>query len=215
MAPMQLLSLVASPLGARQDDVARMLATRVAHGRQTPTAPLLARAAAVRQVAVCPAGRIESGGTWTNSDAHALLSRALGSTLAPALRTGFEWYLCRGAFFHNDAHYGNVLFGVWCIEGPPVDLVLPRAQVRVPLAPGAIAVFDPFEIHGVLHRGAAQWQAEDYESEEVSVFLGFELELDAGVRAEFGVADGVDGPMISSRTRVSATSGTFDSPPLD
>jgi len=192
-----------------------MLATRVAHGWQSLTPALLSRAAAVRQVALCPAGRIESGGTWTDSKAHALLCAVLGPALAAALRTNFEWYLCRGAFFHSDAHYGDVLFGVWCVEGSPVDLVLPRSQLRVPLAPGAIAVFDPFEVHGVLHRGADRWEPEDYQGDAVSVFLGFELTLDAGVRAAFGVADGVAGPMMSSRTRVSATSGTFDSPPLD
>ena len=74
----------------------------------------------------------------------------------------FEWYVCRGAFFHTDAHYANVLFGVWYIDGPPVDLVFPRIRRRVARAPGFIDVFDPFEVHGVLHPGVSEYRAADY-----------------------------------------------------
>ena len=35
------------------------------------------------------------------------------------------------AFFHNDAHYEGRLFGTWCIAGPELELVFPRASVRL------------------------------------------------------------------------------------
>jgi hypothetical protein len=207
---MQFLPITHSSIGAAHDGKTRGLATRIAYGQQPITSALSARATVARLSARGPAGRIESGGPWSDPDVHNELARAIGSAFAPALRKSFDWYMCRGAFFHNDAHYGNVLFGVWYVEGPAIDLVFPRAPARLLLTPGAIAVFDPFEVHGVLHPGATQWQSENYQHDDLSVFVGFELELDAEVCFNFGMQDHVEGPLISSRTRVSATTGALD-----
>ena len=98
------------------------------------------------------------------------LAEALGTRLGAALRLDFEWYYCRGAFFHNDAHYDARLFGVWCIEGPPMQLVFPRAALRLAIAPTSVVVFDPFEVHGVLAPGCDTYAANDYLSAEASVF---------------------------------------------
>ncbi len=76
-------------------------------------------------------GKVHAAGVWRDAAVHRHLAQALGTRLASALRTDFEWYHCRGAFFHNDAHYDARLFGVWCIEGPPMQLVFPRAAVRI------------------------------------------------------------------------------------
>ena len=99
-------------------------------------------------------GRVVSGGTFGLPEAHAALAVDLGPALARGLRRSFEWYVCRGAFFHNDAHYGGVLFGAWCAAGPRREIAFSRPGLRVPAAPGDWLVFDPFEPHAVLDPGA-------------------------------------------------------------
>ncbi|HVE89939.1 MAG TPA: hypothetical protein VNA44_09585 [Burkholderiaceae bacterium] len=140
---------------------------------------------------------------------HARLAESLGALLGPALRGDFEWYYCRGAFFHNDAHYDARLFGVWCIDGPAAEIVFPRAAVRVAAAPSCIVVFDPFEVHGVLAPGCSTYAASDYQGARPSVFLGFELDITAALADAFGISNGASGQMISSRTRIDATSGAI------
>jgi hypothetical protein len=203
----------------------RMLAASAAGMR--PVAHCLGRSSAKAPTGLCArarvvggqpltSGRVHSGGSWTDPAVAAALRQALGAPFARALRPAFEWYMCRGAFFHTDAHYSDVLFGIWYIDGPQVDAVFPRAGVRTSLDPGDVLVFDPFEVHGVLAPRATSYDAGDYDTALASVFVGFELELNDAVRDCFGVSDASFGPageaarVVSSTTRVSAASGTFE-----
>lgn len=205
---MKWLDVAAPPLLARGEQAARSMATRIATGWLDPHA-LQAPARDIVASNLARPGRVESGGPWNDEDAHARLAAALGEPLGSALRRRFEWYLCRGAFFHNDAHYPHVLFGIWTIDGPTVDVVFPRAGLRVATAPGSFMVFDPFEIHGVLHPGQSEWRAEYYLHAGVSVFLGFEIELNAAVAARFGVGAEMPARVLSSQTRIDAATGHF------
>ena len=156
-------------------------------------------------------GKVHAAGTWQCPTARTQLAEALGDPLGAALRASFEWYYCRGAFFHNDAHYDARLFGVWCITTPRCDLVFPRIDVRVAVASGSIVVFDPFEVHGVLVPGHSAYTAGDYQCSGASVFLGFELDITRAVADLFGIHDRTDpGFVISSQTRIDAASGKVD-----
>jgi hypothetical protein len=104
-----------------------------------------------------------------------------------------------------------VLFGIWYVDGPPLEIVFPRARLRVAAVPGALLVFDPFEIHGVLAPGAAAYCAEDYVQAPTSVFVGFELELTDNVRSYFDMLRmAKNARIISSATRVSAETGILE-----
>ncbi len=198
---------VASCLSASGNS--RSIANKVAAGECAPGAALQARARhALRNR---PVGKVHALGTWRDPAAHAQLGAALGKTLTPALRADFEWYQCRGAFFHNDAHYDERMFGIWCIVGPPAELVLPRAALRLAAGPGTIAVFDPYEVHGVLAPECGAYAADDYRDAEASVFVGFELDITAPIATAFGITPGEHGRVISSHTRIAASSGALDS----
>lgn len=188
----------------------RSIAGAMVFGECAPSATLTARA---REIVLNDriAGKVHALGLWREPTVHAQLGEMLGERLAPALRADFEWYQCRGAFFHNDAHYDARLFGIWCIVGPPAELVFPRAVLRLAAGPGSIAVFDPFEVHGVLAPTRRVYAADDYKDAEASVFLGFELDITPAIAAAFGIEPGAPGRMISSRTRIAATSGVLDS----
>lgn len=190
--------------------IARSIARAIAVGDRTPDAVLSARAHDIAG-GDCAIGKVHARGMWQESVVQTQLAEALGGALAPALRADFEWYYCRGAFFHNDAHYDARLFGVWYVFGPPVELVFPRATVRLGVGPGSIVVFDPFEVHGVLAPGRSSYAATDYQSADASVFLGFELDITPVIADAFDIHDGLDGPVISSRTRISAASGAIES----
>jgi hypothetical protein len=194
---------VASCLGA--DGSARAIADKFAFCQRKPDGALVGRARAIG-TDDGPVGRVRSMGTWHDAAVHAQLAAALGE-LSGALRSGFEWYQCRGAFFHNDAHYDGRLFGVWCVVGPPAELVFPRAGIRLAAAPGAVAVFDPFEVHGVLVPGRATYSPDDYVHAEPSIFVGFELDLTPAVAEAFGIKGVLGGDIISSQTRVCPASG--------
>lgn len=198
---------VASCLSASGN--ARSIAGKIACGECVPDATLQARAReAVLSEGV--AGKVHALGTWREPKVHAQLGEMLGDLLAPALRADFEWYQCRGAFFHNDAHYDARLLGIWCIAGPPAELVFPRAALRLPAGPGSVSVFDPFEVHGVLAPNLSAYSADDYQDAEASVFLGFELDITPAIATAFGMEPGVHGGVISSRTRIAATSGALN-----
>lgn len=184
----------------------RSIAGSIAHGERVPDATLEQRAHETR-VEDDVAGRVHGCGSWRDPRTHAQLADSLGAPLSTALRDDFEWYQCRGAFFHNDAHYDARVFGVWCIAGTSAEIVFPRVKVRLPANVGSIVVFDPFEVHGVLAPGRSTYAADDYEKTEASIFLGFELDVTSEVAQLFGISSGVDGSVISSRTRISATSG--------
>ena len=165
--------------------VVRSIAKAIAVGACVPDATLQQacarnRASAPARSAKCT--RVVPGGTLPCiSSLRKLWGRASGA----ALRPDFEWYYCRGAFFHNDAHYDARLFGVWCIEGPPMQLVFPRAALRLAVAPASVVVFDPFEVHGVLAPGCSTYAANDYQSAEASVFVGFELDITPTIGGRF------------------------------
>ena len=207
---MRYMALDASLLLAASASGLRPLARYVAEAFRTPSPQLVARALAVGNERF-EIGRVHSGGAWSDDEVHQEIASALDSVPLQALRTRFEWYLCRGAFFHTDAHYGDVLFGVWYLSGPPVDIVFGRAGLRIAADPGTLAVFDPFEVHGVLRRDAAAYRADDYVTAETSVFAGFEVDLAEPVRERFGISGlPADARVVSSATRVSATTGQFE-----
>jgi hypothetical protein len=154
-------------------------------------------------------GRVHGCGRWSDERVHRALSEVLGP-LASVLQSEFEWYACRGAFFHTDAHYDGVLFGIWCLAGPPAELVFPRIGLRQPATPGHLAVFDPFEVHGVLRPGSTCYEAADYNEPSASVFVGFELALTEAVQRAFRVTAGGAARTVASHTRISAANGAFD-----
>ena len=207
--PVDFVTHSAAPLACvSASGAVRPIARRLAHGYHCPDSALLAAArdSASRSG---PPGRVSAVGTFRSPAVFGQLGEALGAALASALREDFEWYVCRGAFFHNDAHFESVLFGVWCVHGPAAHMVFPRAGVRLPAAPGNLVVFDPYEVHGVLAASKATYAAEDYEDAEPSVFVGFELSLEPVCDA-FGVAAAIEGRAISSQTRIAATTGDID-----
>jgi hypothetical protein len=205
--PVEFIAHVAPLVACASGAGTRPIARRLAHGQQAPEGALIAAALEVAASAGSP-GRVQSGGTFRDGSVTARIAQALGPALAPALRETLEWYVCRGAHFHNDAHYGDVMFGVWCVMGPEADLVFPRAGLRLSARPGCLAVFDPFEIHGVLAPSCTRYAPDDYVDAEPSVFVGFELEL-AQVREAFGIGERGDGRVISSQTRIDAVTGAL------
>jgi hypothetical protein len=202
--------LDAPPLLAQSGSVLRPVARRVFQSFRAPPSDLAQRAT-LGFGSAPEVGRVHSAGTWSDSSVHQDISTALDPELAGALRPRFEWYLCRGAFFHTDAHFADVLFGVWYVAGPPAEIVFPRAGLRIAVVPGTLVVFDPFEVHGVLRPGTAVYRADDYLDAETSVFVGFEVDLMDPVREHFGMSGGpADGRVVSSSTRVSASIGTLE-----
>jgi hypothetical protein len=203
-------SSVSPAVCVSSDGARRMSISRVLGGALSPP-PELQDAAPRCATGEGAPGRVIAGGTFAQPEAHRALAAALGSALAPSLRPSFEWYLCRGAFFHNDAHYSGVLFGVWCVDGPARELVLPRLGLRIAAAPGDWIVFDPFEPHAVLEPGAATYVRERYLEARPSVFAGFELELNERTRTELGIGEPVEASVeLSSRTRVNAETGAIE-----
>ena len=188
---------------------ARLIARTIAFGERAPDHALSRRAHAIAP-AKAVAGKVHALGSWHDPVVHAQLAETLGMPLAAALRPDFEWYSCRGAFFHNDAHYDARMFGVWCVAGLPMDLVFPRAEVRLSIEAAHIVVFDPFEVHGVLIPSADVYKSSDYQDAATSVFLGFELDITPTVAAVFSIHAGAQGYVISSRTRINANDGTIE-----
>jgi hypothetical protein len=207
---MQFLPVDAPPLLAGGTHGLRPVARRIARLACPAPRELAARAAGIDVDDIVP-GRVQSAGRWTDTDAHTRLAAALDGPLQPSLREHFEWYVCRGAHFHTDAHFADVLFGVWYLAGPAVDLVFPRAGVRIPLLHGTTVIFDPFEVHGVVPPGATRFDSDWAATAQRSVFAGFELALDAVVNDAFGVgAAAPDARLVTSATRVSAPTGAFE-----
>ena len=159
-----------------------------------------------------PAGRVQSLGAFEDLEIERDLRDGLPELFASFARPRLEWYGCQGAFFHNDAHYDGVLFGIWSILGPARDVVFPRIDCRLSSAVGNMVVFDPFEPHGVLATDALSYRAEDYEDAAPSVFLGFEVALTNEVRDAFGIAVPQErGPTLSSRIAINPENGDFTS----
>jgi hypothetical protein len=190
----------------------RSISSRIWHGQHAPgpRVSALAKAAAARVLGLV--GRVQSLGAFEDIEIERDLRDGLPELLASFARPRLEWYGCRGAFFHNDAHYDGVLFGIWSILGPARDVVFPRIDYRVSSTIGSMVVFDPFEPHGVLVAGALSYRADDYEGAEPSVFLGFEIALGNEVRDAFAIAPAQErGPTLSSRIAINPENGDFTS----
>ena len=204
--PPQFADLACPPATCRCADAAdRGSATRLLAGwLAVPDMPLPDTAA------VATPGRVHGLGRFASGAIHRLLGEALPPLLGGSLRGEFEWYACRGAFFHNDAHYGHVLFGAWCVAGPPREIVFARAHARCPARPGDWTVFDPFEPHAVLDPEADVYRRHSYEGAPASLFLGFELELDERVRAAFGIGPApAEAQLLASSVAINAETGAL------
>jgi hypothetical protein len=198
--------LAGAPAICRREGAAdRASAARLLTGRlAVPAMPL------PDTTAVTTAGRVHGLGRLAGGSIHSALAAALPPDLRDSLRSEFEWYACRGAFFHNDAHYGAVLFGAWCVAGPPREIVFARAGARCPAGPGDWVVFDPFEPHAVLDRGDEFYRRERYEGAPASLFLGFELQLDERVRQAFGIVPAPAGAaVLASSIPINAETGAL------
>jgi hypothetical protein len=206
VGPAKFADLAGEPALCRCDGAAdRASATRLLAGRLAVPEMALPDTAPVTAT-----GRVHGLGRLADDAVHAALAGALPPELRGALRRSFEWYACRGAFFHNDAHYGGVLFGAWCVAGPAREILFARAGARCRASPGDWVVFDPFEPHAVLDAGADAYRRRRYEGAPASVFLGFELELDAPVRRAFGIeAPPASGPLLASSVAINAETGAL------
>jgi hypothetical protein len=188
----------------------RGAAHRIWVGQANAPAALRQRSASLATELSFPPGRVVAGGVFTEPVAHISLRAALPADLRGALKESFEWYGCRGAFFHTDAHYGEVVFGAWCVAGSPRDIVFARAGVRARTSVGTVVVFDPFEPHAVLEPGDAAYERARYEDAAISMFVGFELQLDTAVRAALGIGAPVAAALaLSSKTAVNAETGAI------
>jgi hypothetical protein len=188
--------------------VSRALARRIWHGRIPVPAQLGREAALLAGKTPETPGRVHSLGRFEDETAWQALEGSLPQPLGASLRRPFEWYACRGAGFHTDAHYEGVLFGAWCLAGPERDVVFASAGPRLACAPGDLVVFDPFQPHAVLDRGQTRYDRDHYAAAAASVFLGFELHLDAAARERFGIGPpGAGSLAIGSATAVNAETG--------
>lgn len=205
-------SPAAAALCRSADGRERGVARRVLIGEANDVAIGLEGAAATSAALLDPgSGRVQGSEPFEDAALQVTLGRMLPATCAAALRPRFEWYGCFGAFFHNDAHYDGVLFGVLAVIGPPRDLYFPRIDVGTSARPGAWAVFDPFEPHGVVAPGRRAYQRDDHAGSPATVFVGFELELTPGVAREFGIVAASALPArvveLSSRSAIHAETG--------
>lgn len=157
-----------------------------------------------------PPGRVVSAGQFTDAGVLRQLRAQLPCELQPALRQSFEWYACRGAYFHTDAHYSDVLFGAWSIAGPARTVVFSRTGIRIDAPPGTWLIFDPFEPHAVLDRDASTYRRDTYEEAPPSVFIGFELTLTEAVCRAFAIGPAAANSVrLASDVPVNAETGNF------
>jgi hypothetical protein len=198
-------SAVCDAAGARRSTARRVWTSRLA-----PSAALIETARSI--MARCPQtpGRVHSLGEFEDTATNVLLAAGLPAGCALHMRERLEWYACRGAGFHNDAHYADVLFGAWCIGGPPREIVFPRAVKRVPAAVGDLVIFDPFEPHAVLDMGQDRYTREHFEGAAPSLFIGFEIALDAAAIHAFRIEPApLTGAILSSSVPINAETGAL------
>jgi hypothetical protein len=190
------------------DEPPRSSARRIWHRHITPQ-PWLAQAAAIFSCGVAAApGRVHEGDGAPPAETLEAVAQLMPPAWRSALAPRLQWYACRGAFFHHDAHFSRVLFGAWCVGGPPREIVYPRLSLRLAAQPGDVVVFDPFEPHGVLDPGETTYRRERYLDAEPSVFVGFELALGAPIEQDFSIGSAPSGgPRLSSRTPINAETG--------
>jgi len=176
----------------------------------TPAADLIGQARTLIERCPLLPGRVHSLGEFEDAAVHQMIAATLPGDRELHLRARFEWYACRGAGFHNDAHYADVLFGAWCIAGPSRDIVFPRIAARLNTSCGDLAIFDPFEPHAVLDPGHREYARDRYDGATPSVFVAFEIALDPAACAVFGVAGPPDsGSVLSSSIPINAETGAL------
>jgi hypothetical protein len=188
----------------------RATARRIWTARLSPNLALLgiARSTADR----CPQapGRVHSLGGFEDAATLLQIAARLPTDRALRLRERLEWYACRGAGFHNDAHFAGTLFGAWCVAGPPREIVFPRAATRARAGVGDLVIFDPFEPHAVLDPGQKRYAREHFAGAAPSLFIGFEIELDAAAKQAFGIDQApAAGANLSSSVPVNAETGAL------
>jgi hypothetical protein len=99
-----------------------------------------------------------------------------------SVATRIDYLACCGAGFHNDVsrHWSRCLFWVLVLAAADVAFVMPHADLRLPLRPGDLLVFDPAMAHGLCRpRDGGQAVAASFEtgSDRHQVFLTGELLL--------------------------------------
>ncbi len=188
----------------------RSCAGRIWVAHLAPSAKILGSAPALCDRCPTTPGRVHGLGEFEDPDVHAAISARLPPGHALHLRRRFEWYACRGAGFHTDAHYADVLFGAWCVAGPRREIVFSRAGLRVGGAVGDLAIFDPFEPHAVLDPGQRHYSRDYFTGAEPSLFVGFEIALDQAAREAFGIDEPLpSGPVLCSAVAVNAETGAL------
>ncbi len=125
-------------------------------------------------------------GDWLGCLADALqLTGVLGddpATYRHSVATRIDYLAACGAGFHNDVsrHWSACLFWLLAIDVTDVEFVMPHADVRLPLAPGDLLVFDPAMAHGLCRPDdGGQAVAASFEGRKAShqIFLTGELLL--------------------------------------
>jgi hypothetical protein len=188
----------------------RTLARRAWYGRAPAPAALGWRAEELAASVPPLPGRVQPLGRFEDPAVWQALSVCLPPEAGKSLRRTFEWYGCRGAGFHTDAHYDSVLFGAWCLAGPARDVVFGQRGLRLACTAGDLVMFDPFQPHAVLDSGESCYDRERYAGAPANVFLGFEVELSDPVRELFGIGPAEPGAFaIGSGTAVNAETGVI------
>jgi len=186
----------------------RSLARCIWHTRAAVPTSLQRRAAHLAEQTPDSPGRVHDLGCFDEEIGRQTLGACLPGDFGAALRPKLQWYGCRGAGFHTDAHFSAVLFGAWCLAGPPRSIVFAEPALRLACPTGELVVFDPFQPHAVLDSDQGRYERERYVAAAANVFLAFELELSPSVRERFRIGPAEPGALsISSSTAVNAETG--------
>jgi hypothetical protein len=89
---------------------------------------------------------------------------------------------CLGAKYHHDAaNYGGMAFcNLFLSEDKGLDLHFPATGQRIPLARGAVVIFDTGQPHAVIERGSSGFRVSDFRSgqDHTQIFLTWELPIE-------------------------------------
>lgn len=97
----------------------------------------------------------------------------------PEFAEGDALLLAEGSFFHHDGDdYAENFFCVqWLGNGDPWDLLFPESELRVPLLPGTVILFDPSNVHGVVYRGRDRFEQFGLGDQGVQPFTSLSLRM--------------------------------------
>jgi hypothetical protein len=133
--------------------VVRSIAKAVAVGVCVPVATLQKRA---REIAVAEALSAKCMRVVPGRPAmHRHLAESLGTRLVPLCERISSGTTAVARSFTTMRTTMRACLRL-VLEGPPMQLVFPRAALRLPIGPASVVVFDPFEVHGVLAPGASR-----------------------------------------------------------